>query len=80
MPALGDYQNEIYFRGLHGMKPKLPVNFRLLEQKARAALPDDVLSHVAGGCGDERTQDLNVAAFERWGLIPRMMVVVPSGT
>ncbi len=58
MPAFGDYQNEIYFKGLRGVKPKLPVNFRLLEQKARAALPDDVLSYVAGGCGDERTQEL----------------------
>src|SRR5271163_5109133 len=38
MPAFGDYQNEIYFKGLHGVKPKLPVNFSLLEQKARAAL------------------------------------------
>ena len=56
------------------MKPKLPVNFRLLEQKACAALPEGVLSYVAGACGDERTQDLNVSAFERWGLIPRMMV------
>ena len=49
MPVFGDYQNEIYFRGVHGVKPKLPVNFRLLEQKARAALPDNVLSYVAGG-------------------------------
>jgi lactate 2-monooxygenase len=74
MPAFGDYQNEIYFSGVHGVKPKLPVNFRLLEQKARAALPDNVLSYVAGGCGNEHTQNANVAAFERWGLIPRMMV------
>jgi lactate 2-monooxygenase len=74
MPAFGDYQNEIYFKGLHGVKPKLPVNFSLLEQQAHAAMPDNVLSYVAGGCGDERTQDINVAAFQRWGLIPRMMV------
>ena len=40
MPAFGDYQNEIYFKGLHGVKPKLPVNFKLLEQKAQAAMPD----------------------------------------
>ena len=74
MPAFGDYQNEIYFKGLSGVKPKLPVNFSLLEQQAHAAMPENVLSYVAGGCGDERTQDVNVAAFERWGLIPRMMV------
>jgi lactate 2-monooxygenase len=70
----GDYQNEIYFKGLSGVKPKLPVNFELLEQKVRAVMPESVLSYVAGGCGDERTQDLNVTAFERWGLVPRMMV------
>ena len=74
MPAFGDYQNEIYFKGLRGVKPKLPVDFKRLEAKARAAMPEGVLSYVAGGCGDERTQDLNVTAFERWGLIPRVMM------
>jgi lactate 2-monooxygenase len=74
MAAFGDYQNEIYLNGLRGVKPRLPVDFRGLEARARAALPDDVLSYVAGGCGDEQTQDANVAAFARWGLVPRMMV------
>ena len=74
MPAFGDYQNEIYFSGLRGVRPKLPVDFKSLEAKARAALPQSVLSYVQGGCGDEHTQDLNVDAFRRWGLTPRMMV------
>jgi lactate 2-monooxygenase len=74
MPAFGDYQYEIYLRGLQGVKPKLPVDFKGLEQKARAAMPDSVLSYVAGGCGDEFTQDANVTAFQKWGLVPRMMV------
>ena len=34
MPSYGDYQNEIYFAGLRGVKPKVPVNFKLLEEKA----------------------------------------------
>jgi lactate 2-monooxygenase len=74
MAAFGDYQNEIYFRGLAGVKPKLPVDFKQLEARAHAIMPSGVLSYVAGGCGDERTQDVNVTAFARWGLIPRMMV------
>jgi lactate 2-monooxygenase len=74
MPAFGDYQNEIYFNGLRGVRPKLPVDFKSLEAKASAALPQSVLSYVQGGCGDEHTQDLNVDAFRRWGLTPRMMV------
>ena len=30
-------------------------------------------SYVAGGAGDEHTQRANVAAFDRWGLVPRML-------
>jgi lactate 2-monooxygenase len=74
VPAYGDYQNEIYLKGLHGLKPKLPVDFRTLEAKAGEALSPSVLSYVQGGCGDEYTQNLNADAFRRWGLVPRMMV------
>jgi lactate 2-monooxygenase len=69
-----DYQFDIYLRGLSGVKPKLPVDFANLEARARAAMPGDVYSYVACGCGNERTQELNVAAFDRWGLVPRMLV------
>jgi lactate 2-monooxygenase len=74
VPAYGDYQNEIYLKGLHGLKPKLPVDFRSLEARASEVLSKSVLSYVQGGCGDEHTQDLNVSAFNRYGLLPRMMV------
>ena len=74
MPAFGDYQFEIYLRGLAGVKPKLPVDFASLEKRAERALPAGVWSYVAGGCGDERTQDLNALAFRKWGLMPRMLV------
>ena len=72
--SFGDFQNEIYFNGLRGVVPDLPVQFRELEERAQAALPPSVWSYVAGGAGDEYTQRANVAAFERWGLIPRMFV------
>ena len=74
MRYFGEYQNEIYFGGLQGVVPKLPVNFKLLEQQAAAALPQSVVSYVMGGCGDEFTQRHNVEAFNHWGLVPRMMV------
>lgn len=70
----GDYQTEIYGAGLSGRLPKLPVNFSELEARAHAAMPPSVVSYVAGGCGNEHTQKVNVTAFERWGLIPRMFV------
>ena len=55
MPHYGDYQNEIYFAGLAGVVPKLPVDFASLEARAAAALPPSVLGYLQGGCGDEFT-------------------------
>lgn len=68
----GDYQLEIYLAGLQGVVPKYPVDFESLERKAAEALPPWILSYVAGGAGNERTQRANVEAFDRWGLVPRM--------
>ncbi|MFI7382480.1 alpha-hydroxy-acid oxidizing protein [Streptomyces sp. NPDC049813] len=73
-PQFGDYQYEIYLDGLRGVVPALPMAFEALEERARAALPPSVWSYVAGGAGDEQTQRANVRAFERYGLVPRMMV------
>jgi len=70
----GNYQIEIYFQGLTGVLPSLPMSFDELEERAAQALPPSVWSYVAGGAGDERTQRANVAAFAQWGLIPRMLV------
>ncbi|MGW7447753.1 alpha-hydroxy-acid oxidizing protein [Kitasatospora sp. NPDC054795] len=70
----GDYQHEIYLRGLGGVLPTMPMAFAELEARASTALAPSVLSYVAGGAGDESTQRANVAAFGRWGLVPRMMV------
>jgi lactate 2-monooxygenase len=70
----GDYQTEIYVGGLSGKLPRLPVDFRELEVRAHAAMSPSLVAYVAGGCGNEHTQNVNVSAFERWGLIPRMFV------
>jgi lactate 2-monooxygenase len=74
MTAFGDYQLEIYLAGLQGVLPAFPMSFAELEARAAQALPPSVLSYVAGGAGTEHTQRANVAAFARWGLIPRMFV------
>lgn len=72
--AYGDLQDEIYFKGLSGTLPTLPMAYQELEQRGQTALAPSVLSYVAGGAGDERTQRANVGAFGQWGLIPRMFV------
>jgi lactate 2-monooxygenase len=72
--GFGDYQNKIYFDGLRGVVPRFPMTFEGWEAGARAAMSPSVWSYVAGGAGDEHTQRANVAAFARYGLIPRMLV------
>lgn len=74
MTGFGDYQLSIYGAGLGGVVPTVPVDFATLVQRATAAMPPHVLNYVQGGCGDEWTQDQNVAAFHHWGMVPRMMV------
>jgi len=74
MAHFGDYQNEIYFNGLRGIRPNLPVDFKRLEERASAVLSQSVLAYVQGGCGDEATQRRNVEAFADWGIVPRMLV------
>jgi lactate 2-monooxygenase len=74
MTNFGDYQLEIYFRGLAGVRESLPMTFAELERRAHAAMPEEIVSYVAGGAGNEHTQNANVIAFDRWGLVPRMLV------
>lgn len=72
--AFGDYQLKIYLQGLAGVVPSLPMAFAELEARAQAAMSPSVWSYVACGAGDERTQRVNVTAFDHWGLMPRMGV------
>jgi lactate 2-monooxygenase len=72
--AFGDYQSELYLDGLRGVMPPLPIDYAGLEAKASAGMAPQVWSYVAGGAGDENTQRANVSAFQRWGLMPRMLV------
>jgi len=72
--SFGDFQFEIYLRGLAGVREDLPLTYAELERRAGAALSPEMLSYVAGGAGNEYTQRANVAAFDDYGLIPRMLV------
>ena len=73
MSNFGDWQLSIYFGGLEGTVPDLPMVFSEWERRAEAAMTPEIWSYVAGGAGDEATQNANVRAFARWGLMPRML-------
>ncbi|HTO01738.1 MAG TPA: alpha-hydroxy-acid oxidizing protein [Microthrixaceae bacterium] len=74
MSGFADYQIGIYFDALTGTQSPYPMDYATLERKAQAAMSPSLFSYVAGGAGDEATQDINVTAFSKWGLIPRMLV------
>ena len=73
MANYADFQLGLYFGGLAGELPPYPVTFAGLEAAAREKLEHRLWDYVAGGAGDEHTQRANVAAFERWGIVPRML-------
>jgi isopentenyl diphosphate isomerase/L-lactate dehydrogenase-like FMN-dependent dehydrogenase len=70
----GDYQFEIYLDGMRGKLPRYPVDYASLERAAAEVLPAWVHSYVAGAAGDGNTQRVNVEAFSRYGIVPRMLV------
>jgi lactate 2-monooxygenase len=67
------YGAEIYLRGLAGEVPALPTDPAALEDAARAVLDDGPFWYVAGSAGTGATARANRAAFDRWGLVPRML-------
>ena len=68
----GDYQFQIYVDGLKGQLPDLPMRWQELEEQARNTVPEEAYWYVAGGAG-EATMDANLAAFDHYRLVPRML-------
>jgi lactate 2-monooxygenase len=73
MPNHGDWQLGIYLSGLEGVRPDLPMDYAALARRAEEVMAPEMWSYVAGGAGDETTQNANVRAFARYGLMPRML-------
>jgi lactate 2-monooxygenase len=66
-------QFEIYQMGLAGKKISVPIPLAQLEKKAAEVLPAQAYDYVAGGASGERTVRANLAAFDRWRIVPRML-------
>jgi isopentenyl diphosphate isomerase/L-lactate dehydrogenase-like FMN-dependent dehydrogenase len=71
----GDHQRGIYSTGLKGIVPELPLRLEDLERLAAEKLPPEAYWYVAGGAG-EATMRANLAAFDRFRLVPRMLTDV----
>src|SRR5580700_1901260 len=66
-------QFEIYQLGLAGKKLSVPVPLAELEKKAAEVLTPQAYDYAAGGASGERTLCANLAAFDRWRIVPRML-------
>ncbi len=77
MPAAGfgrAVQSAIYGAGAFGRRPLVPTDSRALEQVARTSMSRKGFAYVAGSAGSEATARANVEAFDRWRVVPRVLV------
>jgi len=66
-------QFEIYQLGLAGKRLSVPIPLSELEKKAAEVLSAPAYDYVAGSASGERTAQANLAAFDRWRIVPRML-------
>lgn len=69
----GNYQGEIYQRGLEGQRPTMSVDSRDWEKQAKERLAADSYGYLAGSAGEFQTAENNRAAFRKWNIMPRML-------
>ena len=79
MPNYGDWQLKTYLDGLTGTLPKLPMSYPELERQAEQKLSAQLWSYVAGGAGDERTQEANCRTYRPNGSSPTPLMMAPVG-
>lgn len=66
-------QKKIYLEGASGTVSPIPVDARLLEEKALKAMSPKAAAYIGGGAGHGDTILQNRRAFERWRILPRML-------
>ncbi|GAA2164792.1 lactate 2-monooxygenase [Humibacillus xanthopallidus] len=81
MPSVGfgrSVQSAIYGAGAFGHRPRVPTDSSTLEAEARKVMSRRGFAYVAGSAGSEATARANVSAFDRWQVVPRMLVDTTS--
>ena len=68
-----DRQHHIYRLVHTGGSLSIPVAVTELEHRAREVMSRQAWGYIAGGAGSERTMRDNLAAFDRWQIVPRML-------
>jgi isopentenyl diphosphate isomerase/L-lactate dehydrogenase-like FMN-dependent dehydrogenase len=79
-PPLSNYANEIYLAGVGGQVPALPTDPAALEAYAQARVDAGPFWYAAGAAGAGATHRANLAAFDRWRIVPRMLADATART
>ncbi|KQX66133.1 lactate 2-monooxygenase [Angustibacter sp. Root456] len=66
-------QAAIYRAGVYGRRPVAPTSGAALEAAAEQRMSRRAFAYVAGSAGQERTARANLAAFDHWAIVPRML-------
>jgi lactate 2-monooxygenase len=69
----GNYQYEIYLKGMAGETPQFPMTWAGLETAASTAMDPGAHGYVFGSAGTEDTEHENRAAFGHHRIVPRML-------
>ena len=69
----GDWQYEIYLRGMAGEAPSQPLVWEELERRAAEVLDPGPRDFVWEGAGSGETMRANLDAFRRRRIVPRML-------
>ena len=74
MGHFGDHQISIYVAGMiGGSTPSITTDLASLETAAARVLDPAPLGYIVPSAGGGSTARANVAAFERWRIVPRML-------
>ena len=79
-PPPSNYANEIYLAGLGGTVPAWPTDPAALEEHARERVEAGPFWYAAGAAGAGATHRANLAAFDRWRIVPRMLADATART
>ncbi|KAL2280201.1 hypothetical protein FJTKL_12668 [Diaporthe vaccinii] len=71
-------EQSVYQAGLHSAKPPFTFQPSEWEPQAKAVLSSNSWGYIHGNCGAGSTYRKNLAAFDRWSIVPRRLV--PSRT
>jgi isopentenyl diphosphate isomerase/L-lactate dehydrogenase-like FMN-dependent dehydrogenase len=72
-PPLSTYSSEIYLHGMSGQRPEFTTDLAALEAYAKERMAPEPFWYAAGAASSGATYRANLAAFDRWRIVPRML-------